>query len=167
MMDPTLGAVLVGLLFLVWEVALWFPGIKALRSNALDHLGHLLPFVLCWAVGALSVMVVGGVVGWVGDTALWGLNTFGDGLLVYGVGADTGTAPGSAAAPLTQGGLFMTVLVLGTFVARRKRGATGSKWRGWLSGIGMGLSAGVARYAAIPLASAVNLTGVWLTGMVS
>jgi hypothetical protein len=166
-MNPTLGAVLAGLLFLVWEIAVWFPGIKALRTNALEYLGDLLPFIICWGIGALTVMVVGGVVGWAGDTALWGLNTFGDGLLVYGVGAATGTAPGSAGAPLTQGGLFITVLVLGGFIARRKRGAKGSKWRGWLSGIGMGLSAGVARYAAVPLASAVNVAGVWLTGIVA
>lgn len=166
-MNPTLGAVLVGLLFLVWEIAVWFPGIKTFRGNAFGYLGDLFPFVLCWAIGALTVMVVGGIVGWAGDTALWGLNTFGDGLLVYGVGADTGTAPGSAAAPLTQGGLFMTVLVLGGFIARRKKGAKGSKLRGWLSGIGMGLSAGVARYAAVPLASAVNVAGVWLTGIVA
>lgn len=166
-MTPTLGAVLAGLLFLVWEIAVWFPSVKALRADPVRHLGDLLPFLLCWGIGALTVMVVGGVVGWAGDTALWGLNTFGDGLLVFGVGAETGTAPGSPAAPLTQGGLFMVVLVLGGFIARRKRGATGSKWRGWLSGVGMGLSAGIARYAAIPLVSAANLTGIWLTGIVS
>lgn len=166
-MTPTLGAVLAGLLFLVWEIAVWFPGIKTLRTNPVGYLGDLLPFLLCWGIGALTVMVVGGVVGWAGDTALWGLNTFGDGLLVFGVGAETGTAPGSPAAPLTQGGLFMVVLVLGGFIARRKRGATSSKWRGWLSGVGMGLSAGIARYAAIPLVSAANLTGIWLTGIVS
>ncbi|MFJ1865527.1 hypothetical protein ACIOD1_12930 [Streptomyces sp. NPDC088097] len=166
-MNPTLGSVLVGCLFIIWELAAWFPGVKALRSSPLDHLGALLPFVLCWGIGALTVMVVGGLVGWLGDGTLWGLNTFGDGLLVYGVGAETGTAPGSPAAPLTQGGLFMVVLVLGAFIARRRRGATTSKWRGWLSGIGMGLSGGVARYAAVPLASAANFTGVWLTGVLS
>lgn len=166
-MTPTLGSVLFGLAFLVWELFVWFPGIKPLQINAVAHLGNLLPFVICWCVGALTVMVVGGLVGWIGDTALWGLNVFGDGLLVYGVGARSGTAPGSTSAPLTEGGLFMTVLVIVAFLARRKRGATGSKWRGWGSGIGLGLSAGVARYAAVPLASAVNATGVWLTGAVS
>jgi len=164
---PTLGAVLAGFAFLVWELCSWYPGTKALRTNLVGCLGSLLPFVLCWCVGALTAMVVGGLVGWIGDTALWGLNVFGDGLLVYGVGAQTGTAPGSTSAPLTQGGLLMTALVLAGFLARRKRGATGSKWRGWCSGIGLALSAGVARYAAIPLASAVNLSGAWLTGVVS
>ena len=166
-MTPTIGAVLLGFAFLVWELFVWFPSIKTLQTNAVAALGDLLPFVLCWCVGALTVMVVGGLVGWIGDTALWGLNTFGDGLLVYGVGAQTGTAPGSAAAPLTQGGLFMTALVLVAFLARRKRGATGSKWRGWGSGIGLALSAGVARYAAVPLASVVNISGAWLTGALS
>lgn len=166
-MIPTLGAVLIGAVLIVIEVAIWFPTIKTLQSRPLQSSGELLPFILCWAIGALTVMVVGGIVGWAGDTALWGLNTFGDGLLVYGVGAETGTAPGSPAAPLTQGGLFMTVLVLAAFLARRKQGAKGSKWRGWLSGIGMGLSGGVARYAAVPLASAMNIAGVWLTGALS
>lgn len=166
-MTPTLGAVLVGLALLVWEVFVWFPSVKALQANALNYLGQLLPFLTCWCVGALTVMVVGGIVGWVGDTALWGLGSFGDGVLVYGVGAKTGTAPGSTSAPLTEGGLFTTVLVLAAFLARRKRGATGSKWRGWGSGVGLGLSAGVARYAAIPLASAVNVCGAWLTGAMS
>jgi hypothetical protein len=166
-MNLTLGAVLVGMAFLVWELLVWFPGIKPLRANLLDHLGNLLPFLLCWCVGALTVMVVGGVVGWVGDTALWGIGAFGDGLLVYGVGAQAGTAPGSTSAPLTQGGLFVTVLVLVGFLARRRRGATGSKWRGWASGVGLGLSAGVARYAAVPLASAVNVSGAWLTGVMA
>ena len=131
-MTPTLGAVLAGFAFLVWELCSWYPGTKALRTNLVGCLGSLLPFVLCWCVGA-----------------------------------QTGTAPGSTSAPLTQGGLLMTALVLAGFLARRKRGATGSKWRGWCSGIGLALSAGVARYAAIPLASAVNLSGAWLTGVVS
>lgn len=163
-MTPTLGAVLIGFAFLAWELAVWFPGVKAVQTNLVACLGALLPFLLCWCIGALTVMVVGGIVGWAGDTALWGLNTFGDGLLVYGVGAATGTAPGSTAAPLTQGGLIITALVIVVFLARRKRGAAGSKWRGMGSGIALGLTAGIARYAAIPLASAVNFAGAWLTG---
>lgn len=165
MITPTLGAVLVGLIFLCWEIAIWFPTVKALRADPVRHLGDLLPFLLCWGVGALTVMVVGGFVGFFGDIALWGMNTFGDGVLIFGVGAKTGTAPGSTSAPLTEGGLFMTVLVLAVFIARRGRGATGSKWRGWLSGVGLALTGSIARYAAVPLASAANLSGIWLTGM--
>jgi hypothetical protein len=167
MTTPTLGGLLFGLIFLIWEIAVWYPGLKALQASPLTHLGELLPYLICWAIGALTIMVVGGIVGWAGDTALWGLNTFGDGLLVYGVGGKSGAAPGSTGAPLTEGGLFMTVLVLAGFIARRKRGAKGSKWRGWLSGVGMGISGGVARYAAVPLASAVNIAGAWLTGAMS
>ncbi|MFD7978874.1 hypothetical protein [Streptomyces sp. NPDC059071] len=166
-MTPTTGAVLIGFVFLAWELSTWFPGLKTIQTNLLGALGGLMPFLLCWCVGALTVMVVGGLVGWIGDTALWGLNAFGDGLLVYGVGAQTGTAPGSTSAPLTEGGLFMTAIVIAVFLARRKKGATGSKWRGWGSGISLGLAAGVARYAAVPLASAVNISGAWLTGALS
>ncbi|MDT9688179.1 hypothetical protein Q5762_07385 [Streptomyces sp. P9(2023)] len=166
-MTPTLGAVFIGFAFLVWELSVWFPGTKALQTNGIAYLGDLLPFLICWCIGALTAMVVGGLVGWIGDTALWGLNTFGDGLLVYGVGAKAGTAPGSTAAPLTEGGLFMTGLVLAGFLARRRKGSTGSKWRGWGAGVGLGLSAGIARYAAVPLASAVNASGIWFTGIVA
>lgn len=166
MIDPTLGGVLFGMIFLLWETAVWYPGIKALRADPVRHAGDLLPFILCWGIGALTVMVVGGFVGFVGDIALWGMSTFGDGILIFGVGAQSGTAPGSTAAPLTEGGLFMTVLVLTVFIARRDRGATGSKWRGWLSGVGLALTGSIARYAAIPLASAANLSGIWLTGMI-
>lgn len=165
MITPTLGAVLIGLGLLVWELAKWYPGVKALRADAVGHLGDLLPFLLCWAIGALTVMVVGGLVGAVGDFALWGIGTFGDGLLIFGVGAQTGTAPGSTSAPLTEGGLFITLLVLIVFLARRGKGATASKWRGWASGVGLALTGSIARYAAVPLASAANLAGAWLTGM--
>ena len=165
MITPTLGAVLIGLILLAWEIAKWYPGIKALRADAVGHLGNLLPFLLCWAIGALTVMVVGGLIGWAGDFALWGLGAFGDGLLVFGVGAKTGTAPGSTSAPLTEGGLFITVIVIAVFLARRGKGATASKWRGWFSGIGLALTGSIARYAAVPLASVANLAGAWLTGM--
>jgi len=164
---PTLGAVLIGLALLAWELADWFPGIKPLQTDLVRQLGRLLPFLLSWCVGALTVMVVGGLIGWIGDTALWGLNTFGDGALIYGVGANSGTAPGSPAAPLAEGGLLVTLLLIIVFLARRKSGARSSKWRGWGAGIGLGLSGGIARYAAVPLASAVNAAGVWLTAAVA
>jgi hypothetical protein len=162
---PTLGAVLIGLVLLAWEIAKWYPGIKALQADPRGAVGGLLPFLLCWGVGALTVMVVGGLVGWAGDFALWGLNVFGDGALIFGVGAKTGTAPGSTSAPLTEGGLFITVIVIAVFLARRGKGATASKWRGWFSGIGLALTGSIARYAAVPLASVANLAGAWLTGM--
>ena len=92
-------------------------------------------------------------------------NVFGDGALIFGVGAKTGTAPGSTSAPLTEGGLFITVIVIAVFLARRGKGATASKWRGWFSGIGLALTGSIARYAAVPLASVANLAGAWLTGM--
>lgn len=167
MIGVTIGGIFIGLALLVWELSLWHDSIKALQANPVGQIGELAPFSICWCIGALTVMVGSGLVGWIGDTALWGMNTFGDGVLIFGVGAHGGTAPGSNATPLTEGGLFMTGLVITCFLARRKKGATSSKWRGWFSGIGLGLASGVARYAAVPLASAANASGVWLTGMVS
>lgn len=161
MISPSLGGVFVGAALLVWEVAKWWPGMKGVRN--VKAWGNLLPFVLTWGLGCLAVMTVNGLVGWFGDFLLWGLNVAGDGALVFGVGAESGPAPGTVNQPLQQGGLIMTALAFVVYLARRGKGARGSKARGVLSGVGMGLSSGVAAYAAIPLASAANVSGLWLT----
>lgn len=163
-----MGGVLVGLLCVAWELVAWYPGLKRLRSKGVAEAGRLLPFVLSWSTGCLVVMLTGGVVGWIGDKALWGMNAFGDAVLIYGVGSQAGTAPGTSSQPLTQGGIFVTAIIITGFIASLvARGGSGSQVRGVVAGIGMGLSAGVARYAAVPIASAVNVLGVWLTGMLS
>lgn len=161
---PTLGGVFIGLLCLGIELKKWWPGLPALRKKGLAHAARLAPFLKLWISGALFVMTVGGIVGWVGDMALWGTNTFGDGVLIFGVGAESGAAPGSAGQALTQGGLFVTALYVTIF---NPMGEDWHGWRGWLSGVGLGLSAGVAKYVAVPLASATNFAGAWLTGVMT
>lgn len=161
-MNPSLGGVFMGVLFLGLHLRTWYPGYKALRSRPLQHVGRLGPFVQAWCVGCLSIMVVGGLIGWIGDFTLWGLNAFGDGVLIFGVGAQAGTAPGTAGQPLTEGGLFLTLLIVLVLTPKGKE-----QWFGWLSGVGLGLSAGFAKYAAVPLASAVNIGGAWLTGLIA
>lgn len=167
-MTPTFGGVAFGLLFLVIELALWYPGVKALMGGKrLSLIGRLLPFVLSWCVGCLTVMVGSGLIGAGGDVVLWGMNVAGDGALIIGVGATPGSAPGTSGQPLTQGGLIMAFFLVVAFLIRMRTGYARSKALGLLSGVGMGLSAGVARYAAVPIASAANISGVWLTGMVT
>jgi len=162
---PTMGAAFAGFLFLGLEVKRQWPkgGLRGLGKNGLRHLSALAPFLLRWCTGCLTVMVIGGVVGAIGDIALWGLNTFGDGVLIFGVGADSqGVGPGSASQPLTQGGLMVAALVIIIFNPL-KSGASG--WLGWLSGVGLGLTQGVALYASLPLTNGVNVAGAWATAV--
>lgn len=168
MITPTVGGVVFGLLFLFVELCFWYPGAKALMSGKrLTLIGRLLPFVLSWCVGCLTIMVGSGIIGWGGDVTLWAMNVAGDGALILGVGADTGSAPGLQAQPLTQGGLIVALFAVIGFLIRMRFGSARSKALGYLSGVGMGLSAGVARYAAVPVASAANAAGLWLTGMIA
>lgn len=166
----TLGTLLVGTAFLVWEIADWWPGIKPFRSEKKDWVklvGPLLPFFLSWCVGALITLCVGGFAATVSEVVIWGTGWLGDAAYVWGVGGTRQSAPVSSDVALTSGGLFMTCLVIAVFLARRKKGEVASKRRGILSGMTMSLSAGVARFVAIPLASTVNLAGAWVTGVVS
>ena len=110
------------------------------------------------------VMCVGGAVGLLTDFVLWGAGWLGDGALVWGVGADRQQAPQGVAAPLTQGGLFVAGLLVVIGIALVRKGPT---MRGLFSGICMGLSAGVASFVAVPLASAVNVLGAWNTGLIT
>jgi hypothetical protein len=164
----TLGSLLFGFSMLVWEVADWYPGIKALQGKKkLQYLGDLLPFLLTWAIGALFTLSMGGIAGALGKGLLWGSQVIGDAVYVYGFGGPQMLAPQSGNLVLTPGGLFVAILAFVIFLVRRKKGATGSKWRGFASGGTLALSAGVARWAAVPLASAANLAGVWVTAVVS
>lgn len=164
----TMGTLLFGFTMLVWEIADWYPGIKALQGKRkLQIIGQLLPFVLTWAIGALFTLCAGGVAATVGKFMLWGAETLGDLTYVYGFGGPQMLAPRTVGLALDPGGLLIAILAFVVFVVRRKKGATGSKWRGFLSGGTLALSAGVARWAAVPLASAANLAGVWFTAVVS
>lgn len=164
----TLGTLLFGFILFAWEVADWYPGIKALRGKRkLQYLGDLLPFFLTWAIGALFTLCTGGIAGVLAKWQLWGAQIIGDAAYEYGFGGPRMAAPMTANLVLTPGGLFMAILAFVVFFVRRKKGATGSKWRGFLSGGTLALSAGIARWAAVPLATGANLAGVWFTAIVS
>ena len=164
----TLGTLLFGFALLAYEIADWYPGLKALQGKRkLRIIGQLLPFVLTWAIGALFTLCTGGLAGVLRNWGLWGAQTIGDLAYVYGFGGTQMLAPMTANLVLTPGGLFMAILAFVVFFARRSKGATGSKWRGFGSGATLALSAGVARWAAVPLATAANAAGVWFTALVS
>ncbi|MFI7394040.1 hypothetical protein [Streptomyces tendae] len=160
----TYGGVTVGLLILAWHLATWWPGIKALRSSPAQHAADLLPFLLAWSYGVLATLGVGGLIGWIADTTLWISNWLGDVALVWGVGGQAGQTAGAAAyLPLTQagGGIVLILTAVMIVLSRKERYGSDLKRGAWC-GICLGTSAGVAGFAAAPLAVAVN----WLGGSV-
>ncbi|PWI08342.1 hypothetical protein DIZ27_23170 [Streptomyces sp. NWU339] len=157
----TLGGVTVGICLLVHYLVTWWPGSKALRSNPAGHAGALLPFLLAWSYGVLTILGVGGLIGWAAGAALWISNWLGDVALVWGVGGAAGQSAGGAVyLPLTQtGGAIVLILTVGLVAAVKKSRYGSDLKRGAWCGICLGTSAGVAGFAAAPIAVAVNWLG--------
>ncbi|MFF3127222.1 hypothetical protein ACFVRD_34075 [Streptomyces sp. NPDC057908] len=165
----TFGGVTIGLAILLATIVHWWPGLKSLRKDPARQVGALAPFLAAWSYGVLAILTVGGLVGWIADTALWISNWLGDVALVWGVGGEPGQhGPTVAYLPLTQTGgavvLLMTVIVIAA-VKKSKYGRD-IKMGAWC-GICLGTSAGVAGFAAVPLAQAVNWCGSALYGVVA
>lgn len=160
----TYGGVTVGLCILGYDLATWYPGLKSLRKKPLPYLAQLSPFLVGWVYGVLAILGVGGLIGWAADTALWISNWLGDAALVWGVGGTTGqSATGTAYLPLTQAGGGMLLILTLVMAAAVKKSAYGRDLKfGTWCGICLGTSAGVAGFAAVPLAQAAN----WLGGTV-
>ena len=90
----TIGGVTVGLMILAHFVTTWWPGTKPLRKDPARHAAALLPFLLSWSYGALTVLGIGGLIGWAARTAVWVTSWLGDVPLVWGVGVDAGQRAG-------------------------------------------------------------------------
>ncbi|MFD3614445.1 hypothetical protein ACFWWT_04180 [Streptomyces sp. NPDC058676] len=160
----TIGGITVGLMILAHFLTTWWPGLKPLRKDPVGHASALLPFLLSWSYGALTVLGIGGLIGWIARTAVWITSWLGDVALVWGVGTDAGQrAGGTVYLPLTQtGGALVLILTVIVIVAAKKskhgRSITSGAW----CGMTLGTSAGIAGFAAVPLASAAN----WLGGTI-
>lgn len=164
----TIGGVTVGLMILAWFVTSWWPGLKPLQKDPVRHAAALLPFLLSWAYGALTVLGIGGLIGWAARTTVWITSWLGDVALVWGVGADAGQrAGGTVYLPLTQtGGALVLILTVIVTVAAKKSSKHGSAIsRGAWCGMTLGTSAGIAGFAAVPLATAANWLGGTLYGV--
>lgn len=157
----TLGGVTVGICILVHYLVTWWPGRKTLMKDPARQAGALAPFLIAWAYGVLAVLGVGGLVGWIADTTLWISNWLGDVALVWGVGGQAGQrASGPGYLPLTQSGTALVLILTVALVAAVKKSRHGSDIkRGAWCGICLGTSAGVAGFAAAPLALAANWLG--------
>ncbi|MFI1524953.1 hypothetical protein [Streptomyces griseus] len=165
----TIGGVTVGLCILIATLVKWYPGYRTLKKKPVPFLGQLLPFVLAWGYGVLAILTVGGLVGWIADTTMWISNWLGDVALVWGVGGETGqSATASTYVPLTQTGGAIVLILTVAMIAGAKKSKYGSdlKMGAWC-GICLGTSAGVAGFAAVPLAQAVNWAGQTAYGVIA
>lgn len=162
----TIGGVTVGVSILIHHIISWWPGLKTLRKDPVRQAGQLAPFLIAWAYGVLAVLGVGGLVGWIADTALWISNWLGDVALVWGIGGQSGQRAGSSGyLPLTQTGGAIVLILTVTLCAAVKKSRYGSDIkRGAWCGVCLGTSAGVAGFAAAPLALAVNWLGTHAYG---
>lgn len=168
MIWATRGAIVVGLGVFVWYlIKSWWPGIKALQSAPLQHLGRLLPFLAGWAYGALGVLAVGGLIGWAFDAALWITNWLGDVALVLGVNGEAGVSSRGNYLPLTSDGSGLMVIVTIAFIAAVKATRSGPDLKlGTWCGLSLGTSSSIAGLAAVPLAQATNVSGDALFGWI-
>jgi hypothetical protein len=156
----TFGGVTVGICLLVHQLVTWWPGYKAVTKDPVRQLGELLPFLLGWAYGCLTTLGVGGLVGLVSGTVLGLSNWLGDVALVWGVGGHGGRTAAAVFVPLSGPGLGIVLILTIAFIAAAKKSRHGQHLkRGAWCGITLGTSAGVAGFAAVPLATAASIVG--------
>jgi hypothetical protein len=156
----TFGGVTVGICILLATLVKWWPGLKSLQKHPQQHVGRLLPFLISWAYGVLAVLTVGGVIGWIADTALWITSWLGDAALVWGVGGQAGQRSAATTyLPLSGPGNGVVLILTAVMVAARKKTGNDDLLMGTWCGITLGTSAGVAGFAAVPLAQAANWLG--------
>lgn len=159
----TFGGVTVGLILLIHQAVTWWPGRKALTKDPVKHAARLLPWLASWCYGCLTTLGVGGLVGLISGTILGISNWLGDVALVWGVGGEGGQLAARAAfVPLSGPGLAVVLILTAGFAAAVGKAGEGQAAvlkRGAWCGICLGTSAGVAGFAAVPLAQAANWVG--------
>lgn len=161
----TLGSFVLGLYLVIVNLGTWYPGYKSLRDKPLKHLARVLPFLFGYCYG-IAIMLVGGLLGWFGDFILWGGSWLGDGVLIYGVGGTRQSVQSTTVTALTNGGLAMVLISTAVCVVVMRRREDNRK--GIMQGTAAGILTGVVRgwlgLLAVPVASALNASGMWLPG---
>jgi hypothetical protein len=161
----TLGSFVLGLYLVITNLGTWYPGRKSLMDKPLKHLPRLVPFLFGYCYGIL-LMLSGGLLGWFGDFILWGGSWIGDGALIYGVGGDRQSVQSTTLTALTNGGLAMVLVVTAVCVVVCRRSEYGRKGivQGAFAGVLTGVVRGWLGLLAVPVASAINMSGMWLPG---
>lgn len=173
----TLGCVTAGTITLLLTALHWWKKgssgkAKGDEGGSGRRWGQLVPFVIAYCYGMLVVLSASSisVLGILARLGLWGGQGIGHAYLVWGIGGDDHHITRGAVPLLTPGGkavlAIWTALQIAVQLWSKKRARLYTTL-GVASGFLMGLSAGVAGAAAIPLASAVNGAGQWYTGWVS
>jgi hypothetical protein len=156
----TYGGVTVGLCILVYQVVVWWPGRKPLMKDPIKHAARLLPFLLSWSYGCLTTLGVAGLIGTMSSAVLGLSNWLGDAALLWGVGEQPGQLAARATfTPLSGPGRCVVLILTAGFLAAVKKSGDEQRSllkRGAWCGITLGTSAGVAGFAAVPLALAAN-----------
>lgn len=159
----TFGGVTVGLCILGYTLMGWYPGRKQLMKDPVKHASRLLPFLASWAYGCLTTLGIGGLIGLASSSVLGVSNWLGDAALVWGVGESVGQQTGAKVfIPLSSPGAALVLIATCVFIAAVKKASDDTsktlKLGAWC-GITLGTSAGVAGFAAVPLAQAANWCG--------
>lgn len=161
----TLGALIIGVGLVILNIGTWWPGLKVLKKDAFHQSLFLLPFVFGFCFGVLAILCAGGLLGWAANVVLWGGSWVGDGALIWGVGGMREDVSRGPAQALTNGGHAVVLILLFVVAVVRKRAKSAKKaiGQGICSGVFLGTIQGVAGVMAIPLASAVNIAGAWMS----
>lgn len=171
-MDPvtfkdgaTLGSFVIGLYLVIVNLGTWYPGYKRLRKDPLRQVTGILPFLFGYCYG-VAIMLCGGLLGWFGDAILWGGSWLGDGVMIYGVGGHRQSVSSTTLTALTNGGLAMVLVATAVCVVvmRRREDARKGVIHGTLAGVLTGIVRGWLGVLAVPVASALNASGLWLPG---
>ncbi|RMB85611.1 hypothetical protein [Streptomyces shenzhenensis] len=161
----TLGGVVVGLGLFLWDASRWWADHPKKRFH-LKALKKLAPILACDAYGALLILCAGGIIGAAADWSLWGSNTVGEVVLVYGVGGTSPDVTRASQLALTPGG--HAVVILATIVLIAVASRRGFRWdfvRQTLAGISLGLAKSVAGLVGLVVAPTVSMAGDWFMGL--
>jgi hypothetical protein len=169
MIYVTMGGVTIGLIILVAVLIDWWPGLRPLKKAPARYAARLAPFLIAWCYGVLTILGIGGLLGAASHAALWISNWLGDVALMWGVGGQVqqGASRG-VYVPLTATGTALMLILTAVMLAAAKKTQyrRDLKMGAWC-GVCLGTSAGVAGFAAVPLAQAANWLGAALYGAVA
>ncbi|WP_405554309.1 hypothetical protein [Streptomyces sp. NBC_01171] len=160
----SLGGVTIGLSLVAWDFTHWWTGHK--KRLSFKALARLVPQFLCLSYGALLILSAGGIIGGIADWSLWGTNTAGNVVLVYGLGASTPNVTRASHLALTPGGHAAVIVITVVIVAVCSR--RGFRWdfvRQILAGISLGLASSIAGAVGLVVAPSVSWAGDYVTGL--